>query len=70
MAIDMPAQRLELGDVVLIQLPGEEREVEAKVAREIERTATSIRASLRLDNDEELVKEWALGELVTVVRGP
>lgn len=66
----MPAQRLELGDVVLIQLPGEEREVEAKVAREIERTATSIRASLRLDNDEELVKEWALGELVTVVRGP
>jgi hypothetical protein len=66
----MPAQRLELGDVVLIQLPGEEREVEAKVEREIERTPTSIRASLRLEDDQELVKEWALGELVTVVRGP
>lgn len=70
MAIDLPAQRLEIGDIVLIQIPGEERKVEAKVVREIERTPTIVRASLRVEEDEVFVKEWAIGELVTVVRGP
>jgi hypothetical protein len=66
----MPVQRLEIGDVILIRLPGEEREVEAKVVRAIERTPTSVRVSLRVDEGEDFVREWAIGELVTVVRGP
>ena len=70
MAIESVAQRLELGDVVLISLPEEERKVEAKVVREIDRTDTTVRAVLRVKGREDFVKEWHLGELVTVVRGP
>jgi hypothetical protein len=70
MAIDFVAQRLELGDVVLMSLPDEERKVEAKVVREIDRTDTTVRATLRVRGREDFVKEWPLGELVTVVRGP
>ena len=70
MAMEYLVQRLEMGDVVLIQLPGEEREVEAKVVRAIERTDRTVRVALRVEGHEELVKEWLLGERVTVVRGP
>lgn len=70
MAIEFVAQRLEMGDVVLLSLPGEEREVEATVARAIDRTDTTVRATLRVEGREDLVKEWRLGEFVTVVRGP
>jgi hypothetical protein len=70
MAIDFVAQRLEIGDVVVIGLPEEEAEVEATVVREIERTDTTVRATLRVNGREDFVKEWPLGELVTVVRGP
>ncbi|OLE31272.1 MAG: hypothetical protein AUG43_00570 [Actinobacteria bacterium 13_1_20CM_3_68_10] len=70
MAFDFVAQRLEIGDVVLIRRPDEEGEVEATVVREIERTETAVRATLRVKGREDFVKEWPLGELVTVVRGP
>ena len=70
MAIEFVAQRLEIGDVVVIGLPDEEGTVEATVAREIERTETAVRATLRVKGREDFVKEWPLGELVTVVRGP
>ena len=70
MAMDYVVQRLEMGDVVLIELPGEEREVEAKVVRPIDRTDRAVRVSLRVEGHEEFVKEWPLGETVTVVRGP
>jgi len=70
MALDFVAQRLELGDVVLIGLPDEDRQVEATVVREIDRTDTAVRATLRVKGREDFVKEWPLGELVTVVRGP
>jgi hypothetical protein len=70
MAIEFAAQRLQIGDVVLIRVPDEEREVEAKVVREIDRTDTTVRATLRVRGREDFVKEWHLGELVTVVRGP
>ena len=70
MAIDVVAQRLEIGDVVLISLPDQEREVEATVVRDIDRTGTAVRATLRVNGREDFVKEWPLGELVTVVRGP
>jgi hypothetical protein len=70
MAIEFVAQRLQIGDVVLLDLPEELREVEATVARQIERTDTTVRATLRVKGREDFVKEWSIGELVTVVRGP
>ena len=70
MAIEFVAQRLEIGDVVVISLPDEEGEVEATVVREIDRTDTTVRATLRVKGREDFEKEWPLGELVTVVRGP
>ena len=70
MAIEFVAQRLEIGDVVLITPPEQEREVEATVVRGIDRTDTIVRATLRVEGRDDFVKEWPLGELVTVVRGP
>jgi hypothetical protein len=70
MAIEFVAQRLQIGDVILTSVPDQEREVEATVVREIDRTETAVRATLRVEEREDFVKEWPLGELVTVVRGP
>ena len=70
MAIEFAAQRLEIGDVVLISLPEQEREVEALVVREIDRTETAVRVRLRVKGREDFVKEWPIGDMVTVVRGP
>jgi hypothetical protein len=69
MAMDIAAQRLQLRDVVVVDLPAR-GEVEAVVVRPIERTDTSVRVTLRPEGGEEFVKEWDLGEMVTVVRGP
>jgi hypothetical protein len=69
MAIEFAVQRLEIGDVVLIDLL-EETEVEATVVRAIERSDTTVRATLHVQGHAEFVKEWPLGALVTVVRGP
>jgi hypothetical protein len=70
MAIDVEVQRLQLGDVVLADLPGQDGEVEAKVVREIDRTDSSVRVTLRVEGHDDFVKEWELGAIVTVVRGP
>ena len=70
MAIDVVAQRLEIGDVVLVSLPEQDEKVEATVIRDTDRTETPVRVMLRADGREDFVKEWSLGELVTVVRGP
>ena len=70
MAIEFVAQRLQIGDVVLIGLPDQKGEVEATVVRDIDRTGTAVRATLRVKGREDFVKEWPLGEFVTVVRGP
>ena len=64
------ALRLPLRAVVLIGLPDEDGQVEATVVREIDRTDTAVRATLRVKGREDFVREWPLGELVTVVRGP
>lgn len=69
MAMDIVAQRLQLEDVVVIDLP-DQGEVEARVVRPAERTDTTVRVTLCTDGGEEFVKEWDLGETVTVVRGP
>jgi hypothetical protein len=70
MPMEYPVQRLEMGDVVLIDLDEEEGEVEAKVVRALERTETTVRVSLQVEGREDFVREWPLGEKVTVVRGP
>jgi hypothetical protein len=63
-------QRLEMGDVLLIELPEQGGKVEASVVRPIERTEMTVRATLRVEGRDDFVKEWPLGEMVTVVRGP
>ncbi len=70
MAIEVPAQRLEIGGVVLLHLPSEDGTVEAKLVRDIERTPTIVRARVRVAEGEDFFHEWALGDFVTVVRGP
>lgn len=70
MAIDCEVQRLELGDVVLIDLPGEPAKVEAKVVRQIERTENGVLVTLRVAGRDDFVREWILDQMVTVVRGP
>ncbi len=70
MAIDCEVQRLELGDVVLIDLPGEPAKVEAKVVRQIERTESGVLVTLRVAGRDDFVREWILDQMVTVVRGP
>lgn len=66
MAIEFPVQRLQIGDVVA--LPEQGSEVEATVAREIDRTELTVRVTLRVEGREDFIKEWPIGEMVTVVR--
>ena len=68
--MEYDVQRLELGDVVLIDLGDGAGGVEAKVVRPIDRTETTVRVSLRVEGGEDFVREWQLGERVVVVRGP
>jgi len=70
MAIEFVVQRLQIGDVVLIDLPEKGGQVEATVVQEIDRTERTVRVTLRVEGREDFVKEWSLGEMVTVVRGP
>jgi len=70
MAMEFAAQRLEIGDVVLLDLLEGGEDVEATVVRTIDRTDTSVLATMRVEGREDFIKEWRLGELVTVVRGP
>jgi hypothetical protein len=70
MAIELEVQRLELEDVVVVVIPGEDAEFEATVVRDIDRTENTVRVTLRVEGRDDFVKEWPLGELVTVVRGP
>ena len=70
MAMEYAVQRLAMGDVVLIELPEQAGQVEAKVVAPIDRTKATVRVSLRVEGREDFVKEWPLGEKVTVVRGP
>jgi hypothetical protein len=76
MAIDVEVQRLQLGDVILVAFPDQGGQVEAQVVREIDRidrvdrTESTVRVTLRVQGRDDFVKEWALDEMVTVVRGP
>jgi hypothetical protein len=70
MAMEYVVQRLQIGDVVLIDRPEQGEEVEAKVVRAIDRTDTTVRVSLQVEGRDDFVKEWPIDALVTVVRGP
>jgi hypothetical protein len=70
MAIEFVAQRLVIGDVVMVAPPGQALEVEATVVRTIRRTETTVHVTLRIAGLDDFVHEWPLGEMVTVVRGP
>jgi hypothetical protein len=69
-ALDVEVQRLQIGDVILVEISDSSTEVEAKVVREIDRTEGSVRATLRVAGRDDFIEEWPLGELVTLVRGP
>jgi hypothetical protein len=69
-ALDVEVQRLQIGDVVLVDLPDQATKVEAKVVRAIDRTERTVLATLRVAGRDDFVKEWPLDELVTLVRGP
>jgi hypothetical protein len=70
MAIELEVQRLELEDVVVVDIPGEDAAFEATVVRDIDRTENTVRATLRIEGRDEFVKEWPIDTMVTVVRGP
>ena len=70
MAIEVAVQRLEIGDVVLVSPPGLDEQVEARVLRDIDRTDATVRVTLGVDGQKDFVKEYSLGDPVTVVRGP
>ena len=70
MAIEFAVLRLGIGDVVLVAPPVQDETVEATVVRDIDRTETTVRVTLRVEGREDFVKEWPLDDLVTVVRGP
>jgi hypothetical protein len=80
MAMEVDVQRLELGDVVLIDsspeggqveaVQVEAGQVEARVVRAIDRDDTTVRVTLHVEGSGNLVREWSLGEQVTLVSGP
>jgi hypothetical protein len=71
MAMEYEVQRLELNDVVFIDLPEQGGVVEEKVMRAIDRTDTTVRVVLRVvGQEQDFLKVWPIGERVTVVRGP
>ena len=77
MAIEVDVQRLQLGDVILTNLPDQDTQIEATVVghspevfREVERSDSTVRATLRVPGRDDFVMEWPLDTHVTVVRGP
>jgi hypothetical protein len=70
MAMEVEVQRLQMGEVILANLPDQGGEVEATVVRHIGRTDGTVHVVLRVEGRDDFVREWALGAMVTVVRGP
>jgi hypothetical protein len=68
-ALDIMVQRLQMGDVIMVDLPDQGATVEAQVVREPERTESTVRATLRVTGRNDFVEEWPLGDYVTVIRG-
>lgn len=76
MAIDIDVQRLQLGDVILIDLSDQDTNIEARVVRnpEIVRAVTrsegTVRATVRVSGRDDFVIEWPWDHQVTLIRGP
>ena len=77
MAIEVDVQRLQLGDVISIDLPDQGTNVEAtvvghspEVVREVERSESIVRAKLRVSGQDDFLMEWPLDTRVTLIRGP
>ena len=68
---------LQLGDVILIDLPEQGTNIEAQVVgespevvRELERSESTVRARLRVSGRDDLMMVWPLDTRVTLIRGP
>ncbi len=76
MAMDIDVQRLQLGDVILIDLPDQGTNIEAtvvrdpEVLRESERSKSTVRAMPRVPGRDDFMMEWPLDAKVMNVRGP
>jgi hypothetical protein len=76
-AIEVNVEMLQLGDVILIDLPDQGRNIEAQVVgespevvRAIERSESTVRARLRVAGRDDFVMEWPLDTRVMLIRGP
>jgi hypothetical protein len=76
-AIEVNVEMLQLGDVILIDLPDQGRNIEAQVVgespevvRAIERSESTVRARLRVAGRDDSVMEWPLDTRVMLIRGP
>jgi sRNA-binding protein len=69
MAMEIVVQRLQVGDVIRVDLG--DGDVEATVVRDIERTEEdAVRVTLRVAGHGDVGREWHAGDMVTVLRGP
>jgi hypothetical protein len=76
-AIEVDVEMLQLGDVILIDLPDQGTNIEAQVvgespevARKLERSESTVRARLRVSGRDDFVMVWPLDTRVTIIRGP
>lgn len=68
MAMEIVVQRLQVGDVIRVDLG--DGDVEATVVRDIARTEGAVRVTLRVAGHGEVRRVWVPGDMVTVLRGP
>jgi hypothetical protein len=76
-AIEVDVEMLQLGDVILIDLPDQGTNIEAQVVgespevvRKLERSESTVRARLRVSGRDDFVMVWPLDTRVTIIRGP
>jgi hypothetical protein len=76
-AIEVDVEMLQLGDVILIDLPEQGANIEAQVVgespeivRELDRSDSTVRARLRVSGRDDLMMVWPLDTRVTLIRGP
>jgi hypothetical protein len=76
-AIEVDVEMLQLGDVILVDLPEQGTNIEAQVVgeapevvRELDRSESTVRARLRVPGQDDLMMVWPLDTRVTLIRGP
>jgi hypothetical protein len=76
-AIEVDVEMLQLGDVILVDLPEQGTNIEAQVVgeapevvRELDRSESTVRARLRVPGQDDLMMIWPLDTRVTLIRGP